>query len=627
MKHIIIGTAGHVDHGKSALIKAMTGIETDRLTEEKMRGISIDLGFASMKLGSEFLAGIVDVPGHERFLKNMLAGTGGIDLAMLVIAADEGVMPQTKEHLAMLHLYGIRHGVVIINKADKVDEQWLELIEEEVLSATKDTFLADAPLCRVSAMTGEGIEQLKESLLAAARKVEARDDGAPFRLWVDRVFTVKGYGVVVTGSVLSGICHVDDHLMLYPSKEQVRVRGIECHGEKVKAIFAGQRAAINITGTERSDIHRGMFLSQDGYGDSSKTWDVQFNGKQAVSSGTRVRLHLGTGEFLGRIYAFKNNNQPYMRLIMEEVLPGSPGDKGILRLYSPQYLLGGIMLIAPSKGKRVISEERIRLAQALEGECTDRIIYEILAENQDIVSIHEIMRRGGYRNKDKITESLLNLAVQKQIIILDDCYMGIEVFERLREKCIQFIADFHIAQPEKAGLSREIIRQKLGISEKMNNKVLAYWQREGHIVSNNGECSLQEHIERWNTQYNDLLIYCEQVFADAELISIDIDIICNKLLISPEKAAILIKMLLNKKILIKVENMYVYWKAMNKVLRTVHEHFRKNETITVAQFRDLLNTSRKIALSLLEYLDVNKYTKRMDDIRYPGLRIVEFSEE
>lgn len=627
MRHIIVGTAGHVDHGKSALIKVMTGIETDRLKEEKMRGISIDLGFASMKLGNEFIAGIVDVPGHERFLKNMLAGTGSIDLVMLVIAADEGVMPQTKEHLAMLHLYGIQHGVVIINKVDKVDEEWLGLIEDEVLSATKDTFLAGAPLCRVSAMTGEGIEQLKESLLEAARQAKPRDDDAPFRLWIDRVFTVKGYGVVVTGSVLSGTCHIDDHLILYPSKQQVRVRGIECHGDKVKAVFAGQRAAINITGIEKSAMCRGMFLSHDGYGDSSKMWDVRVDGQQSIQSGTRVRLHLGTGEFLGRIYSFKNSNQGFMRLIMEEPLIGGAGDRGILRLYSPQYLLGGIMLIAPSKEKRVISEERIRLAQALREECVERLIYQILAESQSAVSIYEIMKRSGYIKKDRIEQSLFNLERKKQIIMLDEYYIETKILERLRAKCAQLLADFHIVQPEKAGLSREVIRQKLGMSEKMSEKVLAYWQREGHIVCNNGEFSLQDHLEKLNKQCGDLLTQCEQALANTDLVHIDTKVICEKLSISPEKASMVIKVLLNKGMLIKIENVCIYWETMNKALHRVHQHFQANETITVAQLRDLLNTSRKIALPLMEYLDVNKYTIRNGDIRRSGLKMVDFSEQ
>ena len=261
MKHLIIGTAGHVDHGKSALIKALTGTDTDRLKEEKQRGISIDLGFAALSLGKDIQAGIVDVPGHERFLKNMLAGTGGIDMAMLVIAADEGVMPQTREHLAMLNLYGIKNGIVVINKIDKVESEWLELVEEDVKSTLAGTFLTHAPLCRVSAATGQGIAELRRILADVAGTLPARDSMAPFRLWIDRAFTVKGYGVVVTGSVLSGTAKLGDNLILYPSAKPVRIRGLETHGTKAEKVMAGQRAAINITGADLNEVSRGMALA------------------------------------------------------------------------------------------------------------------------------------------------------------------------------------------------------------------------------------------------------------------------------------------------------------------------------------------------------------------------------
>ena len=627
MKHIIIGTAGHVDHGKTALIKALTGMETDRLKEEKARGISIDLGFAIMKLSDEFITGIVVVPGHERFLKNMLAGTGSIDLVMLVIAADEGVMPQTKEHLAMLHLYGIQHGVVVINKIDKVEAEWLELVEEEILALVKDTFLAGAPFCRVSATTGEGVDGLKESLLIVAKQVTPRDESAPFRLWIDRVFTVKGYGVVVTGSVLSGSCHSGDHLTLYPSQQQIRVRGMEWHGHKVETIFAGQRAAINVAGVDGKDIGRGMFLSHDGYGLISSIWDVMVDWQQSIASGTRVRLHLGTGEFLGRIYSFKNSTQNYMRMIMEEPLAGSSGDKGIIRLYSPQYLLGGITLIAPSKGRRVMSEDRMKRGQALKSKHVTQIVYQVLAESPSGMSVCELMRQTGYINKSQVDQSVLILVEEKKVIMLDEYYMAKRTMEMLRNNCIQLLTDYHGNQPERAGLSRELIRQRLGLSEKVVDKVLTYWQGENHIVCNNGEIALQEHFAKFKEWQHELLLRCENILIDTELMNIDADFLCQKLNISPDQGGMMIKILLNKGILIQIENIFIYSKTIKNVIRILHQHFQASETITVAQLRDLLNTSRKMVLPLLEYLDVNKYTIRTGDVRRQSLKIVDFSEE
>jgi len=626
MQYIIIGTAGHVDHGKSAIIKALTGIDTDRLKEEKLRGISIDLGFATMDLSNEFTIGIVDVPGHERFLKNMLAGTGSIDVAMLVIAADEGVMPQTREHLAMLNLYRIKHGLVVINKIDKVDDEWLELVEEEVEILLKDTFLAHAPVCRVSAITGEGLCKLQVSLLAVAKQVVPRDSGAPFRLWIDRVFTMKGYGPVVTGSVLSGTTKIGDSLTLYPSGQQVRVRGTECHGRKVTAVFAGQRAAMNLVGVDKSDIGRGMSLSCDGYGQISTIWDVMTTLQRPIESGTRVKLHVGTGEFLGRIYLFKDRNHQYMRLILEEPLAASAGDRGIIRLYSPQLLLGGIMLIAPGRKKRFIGEPRMALAQALTEQDVDNSVYYVLADSGGGMSGSDIKRHVGYIHKMQVEQSLMTLRLDKKIIMLDNYYITQEILGAFHQNCLELLGQFHAAQPERAGLSREVIGKKLGLADNFFEKIVTYWQKEGSILMNEGYVALPKHVREYNNWQHDLLVHSEQVLADSELTNIDVCLLGKKLHLLPEKAKIAFEILLSKGVLIQVDTLCIYWKTMQHVIKLMHQHFQKNETITVGELRDILNTSRKVALPLLEYLDMNKYTVRTGDIRRASLKIMELPE-
>jgi len=626
VKYVIIGTAGHVDHGKSALIKALTGTDTDRLKEEKARGISIDLGFAAMELSHEIMAGIVDVPGHERFLKNMLAGTGSIDLAMLVIAADEGVMPQTREHLAMLHFYGIKHGVVVINKIDKVDEEWLELVEEEVNELLTDTFLAGAPLCRVSAVTGEGLAALKEQLLIAARAVVMRDSMAPFRLWIDRVFTIKGYGAVVTGSVLSGTANVGDALTLYPSGQQVRVRGTECHGRKVQAVYAGQRAALNLAGVAASEITRGMSLSHEAYGQISTVWDVMVMLEHPVESGTRVRLHLGTGEFLGRLYSFKEGIHHYMRLIVEEPLAASAGDRGIIRLYSPQILLGGVMLIAPCKQVRRISEGRALLAQALLEQDVVNVVYEILTENKDLMSDGEVKRQAGYINKRQVDQSLETLQAEQKIVMLDRLFIAQSLLQTLTQQCIALLEVFHRDQPERAGLSKEIIKQKLGLADKNFDKVAAYWHKEGTLISNDGDMALQAHAINYNAWCHELLRNCEQVLAESDFMTIDAAILGEKLNLLPEKANIAFNILLSKGLVIQVDTVYVYQKTMQNAIRILQQYFRNNEEITVSQLRTMLNTSRKVALPLFEYFDMYKYTVRIGDVRRPGLKLMASSE-
>ena len=626
MKYIIIGTAGHVDHGKSAVIKALTGTDTDRLKEEKLRGISIDLGFAAMELSNEFTAGIVDVPGHERFLKNMLAGTGSIDVAMLIIAADEGIMPQTREHLAMLHLYGVQRGVVVINKIDKVDDEWLELIEEEVNLLIKDTFLADSPVCRVSAVTGKGLYELKGNLLAEAKQVVPRDSGAPFRLWIDRVFTMKGYGVVVTGSVLSGTAQIGDSLALYPSGHQVRVRGTECHERKVEVIVAGQRAAINLVGVDKDEIARGMFLSTNDYGQISNLWDVMAVLPQSLDSGTRIRLHMGTGEFLGRIYSFKDSSQQYMRLILEDPLAASAGDRGIIRLYSPQILLGGIMLIAPGKKKRIIGADRIALAQALSNQDVYNSVEQILIESVGVLTSSEIKRRSGYINKSHVEQSLGALILEEKIIMLDNYYIATRTLRLLTQKCTELLSAFHIAQPERAGLSREVIRQKLEIGDKVFDKVAVYWKKEGSILSNMGYFALREHEIKYNIWLSDLLVTSERVLVESELTNIDIGVVSERFNLLPEKAKVVFEILLSKGVLVQVDTICIYWKTIQHIISLIHQHFQKNETITVGQLRDMLKTSRKVALPLLEYLDMNKYTVRSGDVRRTGLKMLELPE-
>jgi len=618
VKYIIIGTAGHVDHGKSALIKALTGTDTDRLKEEKARGISIDLGFANLELSHEIMAGIVDVPGHEHFLKNMLAGTGSIDLAMLVIAADEGIMPQTREHLAMLQLYGIQYGVVVINKIDKVDEEWLALVEEEVGEMLTGTFLAGAPLCRVSAITKVGLDELRETLLVVAGQVVKRDRMAPFRLWIDRVFTMKGYGAVVTGSVLSGTATIGDTLTLYPSRQQVRVRGAELHGQKVEAVYGGQRAALNLVGVDTSEIARGMSLSHKAYGQISNIWDVMVTLEQPVESGTRVRVHVGTGEFLGRVHLFKDGTPQYMRLILEEPLAASAGDRGIIRLYSPPILLGGIMLIAPCKQTRRISMHRRLLAQALLEQDVSKIVYEILAENNGLMWDGEIKRLAGYINNNQVEETLDALRAEEKIVLLDGFFIGKDSLLTLTQKGIDLLEAFHGNHPEREGLSREIMKQKLRLPDKMFDKVMAYWNKEGIFTSFAGNMALPSHVTKYSAWCHELLRTCDQVLSEPDFSTVDVAILGEKLKLLPEKAMIVFNILLSKGLLIQVDTVYIHRKIMQDTINILKHYFQSNEEITVSQLRTMLKTSRKVALPLMEYFDRYHYTVRVGDVRRPG---------
>lgn len=628
MKHLIIGTAGHVDHGKSALIKALTGVETDRLKEEKLRGISIDLGFASLPLSEGITAGIIDVPGHERFLKNMLAGTGGIDIALLVIAADEGVMPQTREHLAMLHLYGVRQGIVVVNKIDKVDKDWLALVEEDIREALAGTFLATAPFCRASAITGKGLDELKSVLLTVAEQAPNRDRMAPFRLWIDRAFTAHGYGAVVTGSALSGTARVGETLTLYPSGMAVRIRGLEWHGEKTTAIYAGQRAAINLSGVDLAHVGRAMFLSDSGRGEVSDTWDIAIQWRdEPVAAGTRVRLHIGTGEYLGRLYAFKNQQPSYMRLLLEEPMAAGAGDKGILRLYSPQHLLGGATLIGIGRQSRKMNSERQKLAEAIESGGSKEIVAAILADIRQPLTVEAIYQKVGYHSVKEITAALKALIVSGKIITLGNYYVSQEVIVKLTSKIKEQLSEYHRQFPDRAGISREILKQKLALEDKAFDHMLDRWQEEKLIATIAGDLALVAHAKKHHSLQGDLEAKAEEAFGDMGLTAVDVPLVSQLLNLSPDQGRKAYDALIKGGQLVKIGDICVYRKTIQDTVKCMQEHFAQHSTLTVAELRDKLSTSRKIALPLMEYFDLHKYTVREGDSRRIGPKLKDIQSE
>lgn len=621
MKYLIIGTAGHVDHGKTALIKALTGTNTDRLKEEQTRGISIELGFAALPLNDHILAGIVDVPGHERFLKNMLAGTGSIDLVVLVIAADEGIMPQTREHLAMLQLYGVQHGVVAITKIDKVDLEWLELVEEDIKDLLKGTFLADAPLCRVSAVSGQGIAELKSQLTQTSEQLPPRDCGAPFRLWIDRVFDVKGFGVIVTGSVLTGQASIRDTLQIYPTDDVARIRGLECHGKKVDTIYAGQRAAINLAGMKKDKIERGMLLSTLDRSQMSTTWDVTTEWHSEVKNGTRVRLHIGTGEHIGRLYDFKNVPSAYMRLILESPLAASIGDKGILRLYSPQHLIGGARLIAPGQPSRTLGFLRQSLADAVTTNDKKQMIAHLVSEFQRPISKTELLKVSGYLPEQQIMTIIKELTLTETITILDGYYMNRSALEEWTAKLKTLLSDYHRDQPERGGAPREIIRQKMDFDEKSFDLLTAHWQQSAIITDSGNEISLPDYASTHSDRKSILKRQLETAISADELLPIDVALLMEKLQLTPDKAKQIYDIFTMDGTFVRIGEIYLYNKTIEKTASLLQLHFEKNPTINVAELRTLLQTSRKIALPLLEYFDSQKYTLRNGDQRVMGSKL------
>ncbi len=363
MRHVVAGTAGHIDHGKSSLVLALTGIDPDRLKEEKERGITIDIGFAHLDLGEGLTLGIVDVPGHERFVKNMLAGVGGIDLVMLIIAADEGVMPQTREHLAICQLLRVPSGLVVLTKADLAEPEWLELVQEDVRGFLRGTFLDGAPILPVSAKTGAGLPALREALARLARAVPPRGTDATFRLPIDRVFTIRGFGTVVTGTVAAGQVALDERVEVYPHGLQAKVRGIQTHGQPVTAAVAGQRAAVNLQGVERAAIERGDVLSVPGLLQPTYMLDATCalleDAPAPLRTRQRVRFHIGTSEVMARVHpvagtAIEPGQSGYVQLRLEAPVVALPRDRYVIRSYSPMVTIGGgeLLDVAPPKARR-----------------------------------------------------------------------------------------------------------------------------------------------------------------------------------------------------------------------------------------------------------------------------------
>ncbi|MDD5747170.1 MAG: selenocysteine-specific translation elongation factor, partial [Candidatus Omnitrophica bacterium] len=377
MNYFVIGTAGHVDHGKTALIKALTGIDCDRLKEEKQRGMTIDIGFSYCNLANGDCVEIIDVPGHERFIKNMLAGTGAIDAVLLVIAANEGVMPQTREHLGILTLLGIKNGIVVITKVDLVETEWLELVKEEIRGAVKGTFLEKAEIIEVSAITGQGMQRLKSGIEEVCRRSEPKDETAPFRLPIDRVFIKEGSGTIVTGTVISGTFKTGDELEVFPSRNKVRVRQIGTHNLKIEQGKAGQRVGFNLVGVKKEELMRGNILAEPGYLHPSTRIDARIrllpSCPRILKNGSRIRLYLGTGEFLGRVFLLdkpeiKPNETGLAQLRMDAALAAVKGERFVLRFYAPMVTIGGGEIIDPApQSHRRFDKSVISLLQEFEG--------------------------------------------------------------------------------------------------------------------------------------------------------------------------------------------------------------------------------------------------------------------
>ncbi|MGC8666890.1 MAG: selenocysteine-specific translation elongation factor [Chthonomonadales bacterium] len=637
MKHVIIGTAGHVDHGKSSLIRALTGTDPDRLKEEQERGMTIDLGFASLTLTDGTVAGIVDVPGHERFLKNMLAGAGGIDVALLVVAADEGIMPQTIEHLEILDLLQVRAGVAALTKADLVDAEWLHLVEEEVRGLLKGTSLAEAPVLCVDALSGRGLDNLVEALSQAAQRVEPKDTAAPFRLPVDRAFTMPGFGPVVTGTLSAGIVKVGDAAEIMPKQIPVRVRGLQSHGKRMDQLEAGMRSAVNLAGVEAKDLGRGDVLAAPGLLKPVRIFDAALRvlgpvsvlrtgrrAYRALETGMRVRLYLGTAEVLARVEVLgarriEPGTSGYVRLRCERDTAVLRGDRFVVRTYSPMEVVGGGLVLDadPARGRRspaaTLASLRLREAGSLV-----EIVADWLGRQSAGTSVSEVAR-GVAAPEEAVRNALDHLAASGEAVFLSpDFVVHSQVLADLGRRVHGILAAYHEAHPLRSGMSRQELRVSLArtMDARCYAALLQYWHDAGTLRVTASAVRLPDFAIRLTSEQAALAEKVEDVLKKAQLGMATLDEMRKATGAASEAILPVLGALVEQGIVVRLgEGLYAHREGLDHARLLVEELIRKHGSITVAQLRDASATSRRYALAVLEYLDRSGITVRRGDER------------
>ena len=635
MTSLIVGTAGHIDHGKSALVRALTGTDPDRLPEEKRRGITIDLGFADVEIG-DLKLGFVDVPGHERFVKNMLAGAHGIDLLALVIAADEGVMPQTREHFDICRLLGVQNGLIVITKSDLVEAELLPLVEDEARSLVAGSFLADAPVIAVSAKTGEGLDDLKSHLTKVAARVPARSSDFITRLPIDRAFSMKGFGAVVTGTLIAGQIAEGDELELLPPGIKVRVRGLQVHGQTVKQAKAGQRTAVNLAGIDTAQIERGMVLAPPGRLRPTQILDVWIDvlpgAARPVRTRSRVRFHIGATEVLGRITVLDGSAEiapgggALAQLRLEAPVVALHNDRFVLRSYSPAETIGGGKVINPlaAKHRRKETTQTIELLQSLiNPDRATKFAGLVRAARKHGIRSADIAAATGWTNEVFVHVAA---AATKQGATIDagGVYLAHESFDQLSRDVLAELDRFHKREPLARGMLRETLREKLfarALSE-VFSAVIGRLEVKGEVTSEKDVIRLSSHRVDLTDQDAKLSEQIEKAYLDAGVEAPSLDEAMTRARVAPAQrtqARKILQLLLDGGKVIRVHgDMFMHASAIEELKTKLQNYAAQHEPdrlIDVPAFKNLAGVSRKYAIPLLEYFDREQVTRRAGDKR------------
>jgi selenocysteine-specific elongation factor len=644
MKSIIIGTAGHIDHGKTALVKALTGIDADRLEEEKRRGITIDLGFAHMDLidanREKLRLGYVDVPGHERFVRNMLAGVGGIDLVLLIIAADESIKPQTREHFDILQLLGVQRGITVLTKSDTVDADTLDVVRLEVEDFLRGTFLElpKSPVIAVSALTGAGLDELKRALIAVAADVEPRDSSALARLPIDRVFTMKGFGTVVTGTLIAGAIRKEEELEVFPSGRSVRVRGVQVHGQSAEEAMAGQRTAVNLAGATVEELARGMMLARPGTFVTTRQADVRLSllrsAPRALKHRARVHFHCYSAESIAQIELYdareiKPGETAFVRLSMADPMLLLPGDRFILRQFSPVVTVGGGVVLDASP---IYSLQKIRKIEKAAGapvmSFSESLRVLEAVERREAILANRVIRRGkrGLSLTEAVSETgwrrdeISALATQKLLIRIQDRLFAEHEGKLAQEGLVEAVTAFHKKDPLLQGMARgelqEDMRRTLDMAKELFDAAILVLVKTKALEVAGDLVRLPGHGAVMKDEESESKIKIESAFSTAGLKVPALYDVLAGLKIDKVRAQKIVTLLMRERVLVKVaEEMVFHRNALDDLRKLVAAQKSKATKMDVALFKELTGVSRKYAIPLLEYLDRERVTRRVGDAR------------
>jgi selenocysteine-specific elongation factor len=623
MRYVILGTAGHIDHGKSAIVKALTGVEPDRLKEERERGITIDLGFADLTYPDGLRVGIVDVPGHERLIKNMLAGAGGLDLLLMVFAADEGIMPQSREHLAICNLLKIKRGLIAVTKTDLVDEEWLALVTDEVRGFVKGTFLEGAEIIPVSSKTGQNVELLKEKIGEIASGVEPKPLKGLFRLPVDRVFTLKGFGTVVTGTAVSGSISLDEPVEVLPEGIKTKVRGLQSHGDMLKKAFAGQRVAVNLQGVAKEDLQRGDVITSPKkimptYVVDASVEILSDSLINSLKNRSLVHFHTGTSELIGRIIIFDNKElkpgeKAYCQFRFNSRIAVMAGDRYIIRRFSPLMTIGGgeILDTAPKRRRRADGYDDLEVFEG--GVLGDKIRMKVF--NSGLGGITQAGLEGWINAELRETGKAIEALIKEgKVIRCDERLIDEKVFDVFSKKAVATLEDFHKRNPLKQGMLKEALRAVFkGLDQKIFEELMA-------IVSVIIPDKEMLRLGSFNISLDEDKVLLEEkilkILEGALFQPPAKEELSSALSIKQKELDELLKIMASKGRLVRINDaLYLTSGSYDKMIDGLRRFFNEKAEMSVGEFRDILGTTRKYALPFLEYLDSNKITLRVGDVR------------